>query len=132
MKKLIIAVIIIAALGYSCNIMKTRELKGIYSIGGFRMQENVNMDTLKQSGVLNFGEAPFNFILPDSVILDQRFGKTFFGASAFKYELTNKTLTFINGDKRIEMDYLDDGVFRLNIQNPYLARLDLVPQKENK
>lgn len=132
MKNLFVVFTILAVIGYSCAIRPTKELEGIYSIGGLRMQENMNMDSLKQMGILNFGEAPFNFILPDSVILDQRFGETFFGASAFKYELTNKTLTFINGDKRMEMDYLDDGVFRLNIQNPFLARLDLVPQKENK
>jgi len=131
MKKLFVLLTILAAIGYSCAI-QPRELKGVYSIGGFRMQENINIDTLKQMGILNFGEVPFNFVSPDSVILDQRFGETFFGGSTFKYEVTDKVLTFENGDKRIEMEYEDDGVFRLNIQNSYLARLDMIPQKESK
>jgi len=132
MRNIIIAITIIATIGYSCNNKQSRELKGIYLIGGFGMQSNMNMDTLKQMGVLNFGEIPFNFITQDSVVLDKKFGEAFFGAYKFKYELTKKTLTFINGDKQIEMDYLDDGVFRLNIQNPYLARLDLIEKKGNK
>ncbi|MBU2996278.1 hypothetical protein KO500_07520 [Cellulophaga baltica] len=110
----------------SCKEKHNTELSGVYVVGGLKMKENVDLGILKQMGALNFGEAPFNFVGKDSVILDKEFGDTYFGESKFKYKLSDKNLTLINGERKIQMTYEDDGVFRLNIANPYLIRLDLV------
>lgn len=125
-KNVIIVLTIIVTVGYSCSNNQINELQGLYVIGGFRQQPDINPDTLYNLVISKFGETPFNFISKDSVILDEKFGETFFGASEFKYQLTNKTLTFIEGDKRIVMNYTYDGAFRLDIDNPYLVRLDLI------
>ncbi len=110
----------------SCEEKHNTTLSGVYVVGGLEMKENVNLGVLKEMGALNFGEAPFNFVGRDSVILDKDFGDTYFGESKFKYELSDKNLTLIHGERKIQMTYKDDGIFRLNIANPYLIRLDLV------
>jgi hypothetical protein len=124
-KKIIFGFTFIAML-FSCTNKESTILEGVYVVGGLEMKENVNLAVLKEMGALNFGEAPFNFVGKDSVILDKNFGDAYFGECKFKYQLSDKNLTLINGERKIQMKYENDGVFRLNIINPYLVRLDLV------
>ncbi|MDO3695228.1 hypothetical protein QVZ41_10265 [Wenyingzhuangia sp. chi5] len=119
-----LTILLILVLLYSCSNEKTTVLKGKYSIGGFHMKPEYSMEKLRSLGVLNFGKTPFEFI-DNKVYISPELGERFFGNTEFEYELTNDKLILYKKDKKIEMNYIDDGVFRLNIENKYLDRIDL-------
>lgn len=132
MKKLLFALTIVSAIGFSCSNKKSQELQsqklqGIYLVGGFERNSNVSMEDIKRLGLFEFGTVPFNFVGKDSVILDKAMGEKLFGASEFNYQMTGNLLTLTSGDKKIEMNY--EGDLKLTFKNPYITRLDLVKEK---
>jgi hypothetical protein len=128
-KKLTILLTFTLFFSYSCSNNKATSLTGEYVIGSVEMKPEYNLEKLSSLGVLDFGDTPFEFF-DDKVKLSPELGERFFGNTEFKYELTNDKLILFDQNKKIEMNYIDDGVFRLNIDNKYLNRIDLIkPQK---
>jgi hypothetical protein len=128
-KKLSLTLILILTLCYSCKEEKTISLNGQYLIGSFHMQPGYEYNNLESLGMVDFGNVPFEFT-DNTVKLSQEVGKQFFGGLDFKYELTKDSLTFYGKNKKIEMSYIYDGVFRLSIDNKYIDRIDFIPIKK--
>ncbi|MCL3781536.1 hypothetical protein EMN47_14185 [Prolixibacteraceae bacterium JC049] len=127
----VILIIAISVAIYSCNQTEKRDLVGKYVVGGFHMRGKVNLDSLNRCGGFNFGGPVFDFRSNDSVYLAKAFGEKYFKGTTFMYELTSERLIFTKGAKRIEMDYVDDGVFRVFIDDSSIDRLDLVKDRKS-
>jgi len=102
-------------------------LNGKYAVGSFLMKKHINIDSLRNSGVCDFGKTPFIFQEDKIVKINPRFSKEVFGDSIFTYEVTGKNIIFRNSNSEITLPYVNDnGLIRLFVNNRYFKRLDLV------
>lgn len=130
--RIIITCVLALIAGFACAQNKRLELKGAYGIGSFEINPNSDFHSIVTNGQLNvsFGDVPFNFIDNNTVIISRELGNRLFGGSTFKYKLTKHHLILTNKNKRIEVPYIYDGVFRIKVKDSCFSRLDLSPLKK--
>lgn len=138
-KKITLLFTFILLLSYSCkNKEQTTSIKkndttlsGKYRIASVKMDPRYNIEKLDSLGMLNFGETPFEFS-NNKLKISPELGKHFSGITEFTYQLTNDKLILFSSRKKFELDYKDDGIFRLEIKDKFFKRLDLVKIKKLK
>ncbi|TKG90807.1 hypothetical protein EYV94_23370 [Puteibacter caeruleilacunae] len=122
-----ILVLIVVFIGTSAFVPSNPgKVRGKFVIGGFSMQPSAELTNLSKAELFDFNSVLIDFQADGVAVMEPHFGKLFFGGSRFEYQVSKGVVTLIDGDRKITMPYVYDGVFRLAVNQKNFRVLHMV------
>jgi hypothetical protein len=108
---------------------------GWYSAMGIRLTPAANSDSVLSRKLLTevFNHKfVFDFRTKDSVFLNPDFGMMFFGDSAFKCSVSNKSILLSNGEKKFTIPFSDENeICELFLNTNGVEKISIGPSKHH-